>query len=209
MLQLLTAPPPSLRRPGPSAAARRSCPCGRRAPRRGRPLCAQVRRHGRAAPAMRGAGGGPTLAACAARGGRSGPLRRAHGWLAFLCSAAATAEIKSLGPDRWNDTYYPSGADAANVHKQWCAAASWEADGLLLLLHGCAGRCCGTQLDRLHHCCGPNASLGVPWNGLACSILMRHAELSLPLRWLWLLLPLLRCCRPCLPHCGCKDSSAV
>ncbi len=127
----------------------------------------------------------------------------------FISCAAATAEIKSLGPDRWNDTYYPSGADAANVHKQWCAAASWEADGLLLLLHGCAGRCCGTQLDRLHHCCGPNASLGVPWNGLACSILMRHAELSLPLRWLWLLLPLLRCCRPCLPHCGCKDSSAV
>lgn len=40
----------------------------------------------------------------------------------FACSAAAVAEIKSLGPDRWNDTYYPTAADAANVHKQWCAA---------------------------------------------------------------------------------------
>lgn len=36
------------------------------------------------------------------------------------CSAAAAAEIKSLGADKWNDTYYPTAADAANVNKQWC-----------------------------------------------------------------------------------------
>ena len=26
---------------------------------------------------------------------------------------------KSLGPDLWNDTYYPTGSDAAAVHKRW------------------------------------------------------------------------------------------
>lgn len=26
---------------------------------------------------------------------------------------------KSLGVDKWNDTYYPTGADAAAVHKRW------------------------------------------------------------------------------------------
>lgn len=36
--------------------------------------------------------------------------------------AAAAAEIKSLGADKWNDTYYPTAADAANVNKQWCVA---------------------------------------------------------------------------------------
>ncbi|KAL4428834.1 hypothetical protein ABPG77_005272 [Micractinium sp. CCAP 211/92] len=35
-----------------------------------------------------------------------------------VCAAAA-AEIKSLGADKWNDTYYPTAADAANVNKQW------------------------------------------------------------------------------------------
>lgn len=32
---------------------------------------------------------------------------------------AATTEIKSLGPDKWNDTYYPTASDAAAVHKKW------------------------------------------------------------------------------------------
>lgn len=27
--------------------------------------------------------------------------------------------MKSLGPDLWNDTYYPTGQDAANVTKNW------------------------------------------------------------------------------------------
>jgi large subunit ribosomal protein L13 len=31
---------------------------------------------------------------------------------------AVTAE-KSLGVDKWNDTYYPTAADAAAVHKRW------------------------------------------------------------------------------------------
>ncbi|KAL4451561.1 hypothetical protein ABPG75_007223 [Micractinium tetrahymenae] len=35
-----------------------------------------------------------------------------------VCAAAAL-EIKSLGADKWNDTYYPTAADAANVNKQW------------------------------------------------------------------------------------------
>jgi large subunit ribosomal protein L13 len=34
-------------------------------------------------------------------------------------AAAATAELKSLGPDKWNDSFYPTGADAANVRKPW------------------------------------------------------------------------------------------
>lgn len=37
----------------------------------------------------------------------------------FLVAAAASSEIKSLGPDQWNDTYYPTAADAAAVHKKW------------------------------------------------------------------------------------------
>lgn len=74
---------------------------------------------------MRGAGGwaaGPARAAWA--GGSDGSRRGAHSCSPARSHAAATAEIKSLGPDRWNDTYYPSGSDAANVHKQWCAAAA-------------------------------------------------------------------------------------
>lgn len=35
----------------------------------------------------------------------------------FLIVAAASVE--SLGRDKWNDTYYPTGSDAANVHKKW------------------------------------------------------------------------------------------
>lgn len=38
--------------------------------------------------------------------------------LSFSTLAAAT-EVKSLGPDKWNDTYYPTGSDVANVHKSW------------------------------------------------------------------------------------------
>ncbi|KAI3437627.1 hypothetical protein D9Q98_000079 [Chlorella vulgaris] len=37
---------------------------------------------------------------------------------AIVC-AAATAELKKMGPDLWNDTYYPTASDAANVFKQW------------------------------------------------------------------------------------------
>lgn len=33
--------------------------------------------------------------------------------------ASAAAELQSLGADKWNDSYYPTGADAANVHKTW------------------------------------------------------------------------------------------
>lgn len=33
--------------------------------------------------------------------------------------AAAAVEVESLGRDKWNDTYYPSGQDAACVHKDW------------------------------------------------------------------------------------------
>jgi large subunit ribosomal protein L13 len=39
-----------------------------------------------------------------------------------VCSAAAAAtdrEIASLGPDKWNNTYYPTMQDAAAVHKKW------------------------------------------------------------------------------------------
>jgi large subunit ribosomal protein L13 len=36
----------------------------------------------------------------------------------FILPLAATMD-KSLGPDKWNDTYYPTGADAAAVHKRW------------------------------------------------------------------------------------------
>ncbi|KAI8105317.1 hypothetical protein M9435_000484 [Picochlorum sp. BPE23] len=38
--------------------------------------------------------------------------RRAAG----VCHAAAA---QSLGPDKWNDTYYPTASDAASVHKDW------------------------------------------------------------------------------------------
>ncbi|PRW20835.1 50S ribosomal chloroplastic [Chlorella sorokiniana] len=66
------------------------------------------------APASRSSAARPFTAKALA------PLRpaRAEARQTIVC-AAATAEIKSLGPDRWNDTYYPSGSDAANVHKQW------------------------------------------------------------------------------------------
>eukprot|EP00887_Chlorella_sp_A99_P001860 scaffold19.g1860.t1 len=37
---------------------------------------------------------------------------------AAVCAAAA-AELKSLGTDKWNLTYYPTGADAAAVYKEW------------------------------------------------------------------------------------------
>lgn len=37
--------------------------------------------------------------------------------------AAATAELKKMGPDLWNDTYYPTASDAANVFKQWCVSS--------------------------------------------------------------------------------------
>jgi large subunit ribosomal protein L13 len=37
---------------------------------------------------------------------------------AVVC-AAATVEIKKMGVDKWNDTYYPTAADASNVTKQW------------------------------------------------------------------------------------------
>ena len=39
--------------------------------------------------------------------------------LVLFVSAAASTEIKSLGPDKWNDTYYPTMADAAAVNKKW------------------------------------------------------------------------------------------
>lgn len=56
--------------------------------------------------------------------GAAAAQARADAALRFVsCVAAAVAEIKSLGPDRWNDTYYPTAADAANVHKQWCVGA--------------------------------------------------------------------------------------
>ncbi len=34
------------------------------------------------------------------------------------CSVKVSA-VESLGVDRWNDTYYPTGSDAAAVHKNW------------------------------------------------------------------------------------------
>jgi large subunit ribosomal protein L13 len=34
-------------------------------------------------------------------------------------TAAAATEVASLGPDLWNDSYYPAGADAAAVRKPW------------------------------------------------------------------------------------------
>lgn len=34
-------------------------------------------------------------------------------------SAAAATQPKSMGADKWNLSYYPSGADAAAVNKQW------------------------------------------------------------------------------------------
>jgi hypothetical protein len=33
-------------------------------------------------------------------------------------------EIKKMGVDKWNDTYYPTAADASNVTKQWCVRCS-------------------------------------------------------------------------------------
>lgn len=33
-------------------------------------------------------------------------------------TAPAAAEIQSLGADKWNTSYYPTGADAAANHKQ-------------------------------------------------------------------------------------------
>jgi large subunit ribosomal protein L13 len=34
-------------------------------------------------------------------------------------AAAAIEEAKSLGPDLWNKSYYPTGQDAANLYKKW------------------------------------------------------------------------------------------
>ena len=108
--------------------------------RQAAPVCAGERRAARAAqcvvarPAAARRHSGKAAAAAAARAaGRtqltiSLPTRR----------AAATAEIKSMGVDKWNDTYYPTAADAANVNKQWCVAAAPGAGrGCLWLGHAC------------------------------------------------------------------------
>jgi large subunit ribosomal protein L13 len=36
-----------------------------------------------------------------------------------LGPARAAAATESLGADLWNKTYYPTGPDAANLHKPW------------------------------------------------------------------------------------------
>ena len=54
----------------------------------------------------------------------------------LTCSspAAATVEIKKMGVDKWNDTYYPTAADASNVTKQWCVRWSRACPALPALL---------------------------------------------------------------------------
>lgn len=40
-------------------------------------------------------------------------------YLTSTVLVCAATPASSLGPDLWNDTYYPKGADAAAVHKRW------------------------------------------------------------------------------------------
>lgn len=77
--------------------------------------------------------------------GRRGLYREArncHLTLLFhplLPAAAAVAapEVRSMGADRWNDTYYPTGADAANVNKQvgWVGAVHYLASLHMFACH--------------------------------------------------------------------------
>ena len=44
------------------------------------------------------------------------------GQATFVCAASATAAAPSVagkGPDYWNITYYPTGADASSLKKSW------------------------------------------------------------------------------------------
>ncbi len=48
-------------------------------------------------------------------------IMKASSLMPLVVNAAAVAEteVQNLGPDLWNKTYYPTGADASNVFKPW------------------------------------------------------------------------------------------
>lgn len=95
--------------PSPALACLRG-PTRLRPGERSLPQCVQV-----------GGGGG---GGAGAGGTASGPSATAHLTSTPLCpsspaAAAAATDIKSLGPDKWNLSYYPTGSDSAALYKQW------------------------------------------------------------------------------------------
>ncbi|KAL4513773.1 hypothetical protein Ndes2526B_g03520 [Nannochloris sp. 'desiccata'] len=66
------------------------------------------------------------------------PMAKVHSVEARRCQSiivsAATMD-KSLGPDKWNDTYYPTGADAAAVHKPWGYTPSMDMGSFVIVIN--------------------------------------------------------------------------
>lgn len=47
------------------------------------------------------------------------PVATVRATVGSRTSGVCQAAVQNLGVDRWNDTYYPTASDAANVHKDW------------------------------------------------------------------------------------------
>lgn len=84
--------------------------------------------------------------------------------LIYISLYAATAELKSLGPDLWNDTYYPTGSDAANVIKPWYII---DAEGQTL------GRLAGLAANCIR---GKNSAEYTPSMDMGAYVIIINAE---------------------------------
>ena len=73
-----------------------------------------------------------------------------------------------MGADKWNDTYYPTGSDAANVHKQWCVQCR-----LYVIEQPAPG-----EQQRMSRSCTGGAGLG------SCTLAWMSCDCAAPLmRW--------------------------